>query len=43
MPVRIDLDGDGMIAVTPIDGGTLAPGDQVVIGTNYDSGVAARP
>jgi hypothetical protein len=43
VPVRIDLDGDGMIAVTPIDGGTLAPGDQVVIGTNYDSGVAARP
>lgn len=35
IPVRIGVTGDGYVQVTPIGGGTLAPGDQVVTGENY--------
>jgi hypothetical protein len=35
VPVRVDATGDGVIGITPIDGGTLAAGDRVVTGTNF--------
>jgi len=35
VPVRVDATGNGMVGITPIDGGTLATGDRVVTGTNY--------
>ncbi len=35
VPVRVDVTGNGIVGVTPIDGGTLAPGDRVVIGANF--------
>jgi Putative peptidoglycan binding domain len=35
VPVRVDATGDGMIGITPIDGGTLATSDRVVTGTNF--------
>jgi peptidoglycan hydrolase-like protein with peptidoglycan-binding domain len=34
VPVKIDATGNGMVGVTPIDGGTLSAGDQVVTGVN---------
>jgi Putative peptidoglycan binding domain len=35
VPVRVGVTGNGMVGVTPIDGGTLITGDRVAIGTNY--------
>src|ERR1700680_2945005 len=35
VPVRIGVIGDGMVGITPIDGGTLAAGDSGVTGVNY--------
>jgi len=35
VPVRVGVTGNGMVQVTPIDGGTLTAGDRVVIGTSY--------
>ena len=35
VPVRVLMTGNGMVGVAPIDGGTLAPGDPVVIGSNF--------
>lgn len=41
--VRVDITGDGMVGITPTDGGTLAVGDQVVIGENYARTRTAAP
>jgi peptidoglycan hydrolase-like protein with peptidoglycan-binding domain len=35
VPVRVGVTGNGMVGVTPIDGGTLAAGDRVAIGADY--------
>jgi len=35
VPIRVDATGNGMVGITPIDGGTLTTGDKVVTGTNY--------
>jgi hypothetical protein len=35
VPVRVDATGNGMVGITPVDGGTVAAGDRVVTGTNY--------
>ena len=43
VPVRVGLTGDGMVAVTPLGGATLAPGDQVVTGLNYAGARRALP
>jgi peptidoglycan hydrolase-like protein with peptidoglycan-binding domain len=39
VPVRVLVTGNGMVGVAPIDGGTLAAGDQVVIGSNFARGL----
>jgi multidrug efflux pump subunit AcrA (membrane-fusion protein) len=41
--VRVNLTGNGMVAITPVGGGTLAPGDQVVIGVDYARSPGAVP
>lgn len=41
VPVRIGATGNGMVGITPIDGGTLAAGDHVVIGVNNARNPAA--
>jgi len=43
VPVRVGVTGNGMVGITPIDGGTLAAGDRVVIGTNYVRTLKAVP
>jgi hypothetical protein len=35
VPVRTGLTGDGLVEITPVSGGTLAPGDAVLTGENY--------
>jgi hypothetical protein len=35
VPVRVGVTGNGMVEVTPIGGGTLAPGDKVAIGPGF--------
>jgi peptidoglycan hydrolase-like protein with peptidoglycan-binding domain len=35
VPVHVDATGNGMVGITPIDGGTLTTGDRVAVGTNY--------
>jgi hypothetical protein len=35
VPVRVGVTGDGLVGVTPLDGGTLATGDRVAIGADY--------
>jgi hypothetical protein len=35
VPVRVGVTGNGVVGVTPIGSGTLAPGDKVAIGTNF--------
>jgi Putative peptidoglycan binding domain len=35
VPVRVLVTGNGMVGVAPIDGGRLAPGDMVVIGSSF--------
>jgi hypothetical protein len=35
VPVRTGLTGDGLVQITPVDGGTLAAGDAVLTGENY--------
>jgi membrane fusion protein, multidrug efflux system len=42
VPVRVDLTGDGMVALTPT-GGSLAPGDRVVIGVGYAKTAGLTP
>jgi Putative peptidoglycan binding domain len=41
VPVKIDATGNGMVGVTPIDGGTLSAGDHVVTGVNNARNPAA--
>jgi peptidoglycan hydrolase-like protein with peptidoglycan-binding domain len=43
VPVSVGVTGNGMVGITPIDGGTLAAGDQVVIGTNYAQTLKTAP
>ena len=35
VPVRVELTGDGLIGIVPVQGGTLTAGDTVVTGENY--------
>ncbi len=35
VPIRVGVTGNGLVGVSPIDGGTLTAGDRVAIGTNY--------
>lgn len=35
VPVRVGVTGNGLVGVTPIGGGSLAPGDKVAIGPGY--------
>ena len=35
VPVRVGVTGDGLVGVTPLDGGTLAAGDRVATGADY--------
>jgi hypothetical protein len=42
VPIRVDATGNGMVGITPIDGGTLTTGDKVVTGTNYVQNVTPR-
>ncbi len=43
VPVRVGVTGNGMVGITPIDGGTLTTGDRVVIGTNYVQSLKPAP
>lgn len=43
VPVRVDVTGNGMVGITPIGSGTLAPGDQVVTGLNHAGTRAPGP
>ena len=43
VPVRVGVTGNGMVGVTPIDGGTLTTGDRVAIGTNYVQNLKSAP
>jgi len=43
VPVRVGVTGNGMVGITPIDGGTLTAGDRVVIGTNYVQSLKPAP
>jgi peptidoglycan hydrolase-like protein with peptidoglycan-binding domain len=43
VPVRVGVTGDGFVGITPVDGGTLAAGDRVVIGTGYDQALRTAP
>jgi len=43
VPVRVDLTGNGMVAITPTGSGTLTAGDLVVIGVGYARSPAVVP
>jgi Putative peptidoglycan binding domain len=43
VPVRVGATGNGLVGVIPIDGGTLAPGDRVGVGTNFVPTLKSAP